>query len=389
MKVSAKTIIVATLAALLGIASALMLNNMDRVVTNKTTVMPISINLNQQISLRKTFDIYLKLTVIRNGQVVDVREDYKDPILKNFYVFVYNYFLGGRAAGRTMRYVDTSGTARTYVDTEYGTANPHYIGVAIGNGTTPVSPTDYKLASWYASSLSPYEMFGDNSTHGWINYTAEFYIDTNINISEAGLFLYSVDAYQFGGETSVSVYITRDIIYPSVQLQVDDYLIVTYVVYIKKSGNFVENFYILLHNYIFRNETYPMLSYNDTSGASYYYVDTEHGGYNPKAHIQLGNGTATYKFATYNLSSPIGMKPANIRYEDNTPDNITVYISALFSFNEDYNISEIGLVLELDADKTATANLVDVLILYMPLATPISVTAGQQLVFMITITLTY
>jgi len=388
MRPSKKTVLTISLALLLGVASALMLN-----YTNRTIEMPsasIFISLNERVSIRKTFDIYLRLTVVRNGQIIDVWEDYKDPILKNFYAIVYNYFLGGRAAGYLMQYKDVSGASQTYVDTEYGTAGYRsYIGMAIGNGTTPVSPTDYKLASWYKSALGVDEVLSENGTHIWVNYTAQFYIDTNVNISEAGLFLYHVDTNMYSGVSLTSVYITRDLISPPVQLQPDDYLVVTYIVYMKKSGNFVKNFYIFLLNYMFRNETYSMLSYNDTSGNSHTYVDTEYGGYNPRANIQLGNGTVSFDFTAHNLSSPIAMESANVRYEDHTPDNITVCISALFSFSQDYNISEVGLILGVDADSSSSQSLVDVLILYMLPASPISVTAGQQLIFKITITLTY
>ena len=385
-----RSLLAILLVGLLGVGSALMLNYLYRTTTPTSNMTsPASIDIGQDISLAKTFDIYLKVVVIRDGQIIDTRMDYKDPILKNFYALMYNYFLGGRAAENVMDYKDISGSTYYYMDTESGTADPHYVGIAIGSGTTPVSPTDYKLASFYKSTTSVDEEPDENSTCIWVNYTATFYIDTAINISEAGLFLYSIDSYRYGGETSVTVYITRDLIDPPIELQADDYLIIIYTIYAKKSGNFVKNFLTLIHNYLLRNQTYQMLDYNDTSGAQHLYVDTESYGYNPVAYIQLGNNTTGFDFDRYNLTSPIAIEKANVRYEDNTPDNITVYISALFTFTEDYNINEIGLILKLDSDKTSSVAYTDVLILYISLTTPITVTAGQQLAFKITITLSF
>ncbi len=385
-----KTLISVFLVGLLGVVSALMLNYIDRTKTpTNITTEPISININKDMSLAKTFDIYLKVVVIRDGHIIDTRMDYKDPILRNFYVLMYNYFLGGRAAGKPMNYVDDNGYAHYYMDTESGTVNPQYIGIAIGNGTAPVIPTNAKLYEVYKSTTSVDEEPGENSTHMWINYTATFYIDTAINISEAGLFIDSLDSYIYGSESPVRVYITRDLIDPPVELQADDYLIITYTIYAKKSGNFVENFFTLIHNYLLRNQTYQMADYNDTSGVQHFYVDTESGGYNPVAYIQLGNNTTGFDFYRYNLTSPIAIEKANVRYEDHTPDNITVCISALFTFTEDYNISEIGVVLRLDSDSSSNIAYTDVLILYIPLTTPIGVTAGQQLSFKVTITLSF
>jgi len=378
MKTGRKDVIILFLVVVCGVVSGIALYKLSQGNT------PAVIDISKTMGLGKTFDIHLNIIAIRNGHVITRISEHKDPVLRNFYIMVYDYLLGGRGSGKTISFVDIYGYSRSIMDTHYGGYNP-YITIQIGNGTAPVSPTDYALSNLVYKNTTPAESIGENATHIYYNYTAEFFIDENVNITEAGLALDAVDVDPYSTTAGTTVLITRELLDSAIQLTVGDYLIVSYTVYIKKSGNFVEGFYNLSHNYFFRTSSGPYLWFNDTSGVAHRYMDTEYGGVNPKPYISVGNGSKVFNEEIYCLSSPISTRTADILYTL-TSDNLTVNLSAVFTFDADYQISEVGLIINVDSDTWSTTSTYDILILYMPLGTPINVHAGQSLVFRITIT---
>ena len=347
----------------------------------------------RDINARKMFNIHIKAVVIRDGEVIDIRIDRADPVTKNLYALIYNYLLGGTAGGNPAEYRVTDGWHDTVMDTEYGGSNPT-ISIAIGNGTTTPSKDDYELASQYKVNATPETAYGENDTTITYNYTATFYIDTEISITEAGLIMSGVDYSEYDGVGKCDVLIARELFASPINLATGDYLILSYVLYISKSGNFVRAFYALLNNYYFWGTGLEKQNYTDTSGVNHTDMDTENEVYsppygkNPEVYISLGNSSTTFSLDVYQLANPILTVSGGVAYQDN-PTNFTVIISALFTFSEDYNISELGLIIKLDSDSSSAVSETDVLILYKPFGTPIQVSAGQKLVFTVKIVFKY
>jgi len=378
MKAGRKDVIILFLVVVCGVVSGVALHRLFQGNT------PVVINISKTMGLGKTFDIHLNMIAIRNGHVITRISEHKDPVLRNFYILVYDYLLGGRGSGKTISFVDTLGYLRSVMDTHSGGYDP-YIVIQIGNGTNPVSPTDHALSNLLYENRTPTESIGENATHIYYNYTAEFFIDKNVNITEAGLALRNIDIESSSLASGTIVLIARELLDSAIQLVAGDYLIVSYTIYVKKSGNFVDGFYNLSHNYFFKTSSGPYLEFNDTSGVAHRYMDTESGGVNPKPSISIGNGYKAFTEDIYCLSSPISTKVADILYTL-TNDNLTVNISAIFTFDADYQISEVGLIINVDSDIGDATSTCDILILYIPLDTSITVHAGQSLVFRITIT---
>ena len=389
MRPSMKSTFLVVFVVCLGIISAVIFHNIYRPRIEEQKIPKLSFT--RDINARKMFNIHVKAVVIRDGEVIDIRIDRADPVTKNLYALIYNYLLGGVAGENAASYKDTDGNSRENMDTEYGGSNPS-ISVAIGDGTGAPSKDDYKLASVYKVNSTPETTYSENATTITYNYTATFYIDTNINITEAGLILEDVDYYPYSSSRLCDVLIARELFTPPISLTTGDYLILSYILYINKSGNFVRSFYALLNNYYFWGTGLEKQNYTDTSGINHTDMDTEDETYpygkNPEVYVSIGNSSTTFNLSVYRLTNPVLTASGGVAYQDN-PTNFTVIISALFTFNRDCNITELGLIIKLDSDSGSAVSETDVLILYKPFDTPIQVSAGQKLVFTVKIVFKY
>jgi len=130
------------------------------------------------------------LKIYKNGELVYYNPN--DPITKHWAGLLVNTFLGCHALGCYQTVVFKEGTSGAY---RLGTTDVIEVKLAIGNGTTPASFEDYTLENEIASveltSADIAVIETEASFEVYLRYA--FPIDTDVNISEAGVYLYARD----------------------------------------------------------------------------------------------------------------------------------------------------------------------------------------------------
>jgi len=121
-----------------------------------------------------------------------------DPLTKNFFVLVANYFLGQLAFTHDYVIAESGSkysTIYSYTTDSYGNeySHPPSIEICVGNGTGTASYLDTKLFSEVScQTLSASNVaVNDTGTEIVIYYRTVFNFTSPINITEAGLVLYS------------------------------------------------------------------------------------------------------------------------------------------------------------------------------------------------------
>ena len=192
--------------------------------------------------------IKVSLKIYKNGELVYYDPD--DPITVHWLWFVADVLLGCFYMGCAQPFKAESGATYKYADFDYHSTNPIPI-LAIGNGTTPASPSDYKLESQLMSQQldSGSVIVNDTGTSYVIAYRYTFALSQDANISEAGLLIKG----EFCGTATSCSYntllVARDTFTP-ISLAANESISVEYVVTLDYSSPpFTRKFWILLGNY--------------------------------------------------------------------------------------------------------------------------------------------
>jgi len=109
--------------------------------------------------------------------------------------------------------------------------SPVSMKIALGNGTTPPTIDDFRLASKLVDFPVTFYGFGYNSTHMWIAWKGTYTTPSDITFTEVGLFLNQfLGGYGAGGCNWLLLF--RDII-PATTLQTQQTIEVWYYIYVR------------------------------------------------------------------------------------------------------------------------------------------------------------
>ena len=338
----------------------------------------------------------LILTVKRaNGETETIVKE-GDPWTANLAKLILDVLLGGHYGGTAQAFTCKGGTTGTMISTESRGLNPSFA-IGIGNGTSPFSVDDYKLANEIAFSDVPseYISFNDNGTCYNINITQSFTVSNAVNITEIGLFI-KINVLNVGTDYLL---LSRDLIDPPVQLLANDTISVLYALYFPYGiPPFTKQFYGLMLNYIFCLRAYGYsISFKCTDGTSTSLSDfgidepySSGGGadyVSEKLYGWLGSGSSIFGYDSYTLlnkiSTTVSDTPFSLTYNATHAIFETKISHSLATAN---TISEVGFVIQsIDIDIAITSDIdrktKQVLVLYFVLDNPVYVESGGTFKF--------
>jgi hypothetical protein len=357
----------------------------------------------RQSTVEKNLSIEVKLvntitvTVNRANGEVETYVKHGDPWLRNFFALITNAFFGRYYVSAYSIYkVDGS----TFTQPEWasiGGSTGYFPSVAIGVGTgsTSVTPYDYELTTLTQriDVSSTYALRNDNGTHINMSFSASYTASSDITIREVGLYW---KGYSIGSNTAFYVLMARDLITP-INLAANDVLTATYSVSIPYSqAPMLKNLAALMTNYIFGMKSYSKsISFTTIGGTTTDAMDIGHdcggGSYdiiNEYVYVTIGSGDPIYRPTLSNLYSRVANSSSYVTISLNL--NSTHAVISLGGVGvivtNSYVIKEAGLLIKsTDIDASFNTNSQDVLLLYFPLSTPVSVPAGSGVKFTFTL----
>jgi len=193
--------------------------------------------------------IKVSLRIYKNGELVYYDPD--DPITIHWLQLVANVLLDCYHRGCAQPFTAVSGATYKYADFEWRGTNPIPV-LAIGTGTTPASPSDYKLESQFASKQlgSANVNVTDTGTSYIITYRYTFTLSQGANISEAGLLINGIFCTDDKGTCEGNTLLVARDTFTPISIAADESIAVEYVVILDYSRPpFTRKFWILLGNY--------------------------------------------------------------------------------------------------------------------------------------------
>ena len=193
--------------------------------------------------------IKVGLRIYKNGELVYYNPN--DPISYEWMKLIVNYLFGCIGMGCAYTITATDGMTLLGLETMYGTPYNPQPAIAIGNGTTPASPEDYRLERQIAvyKLYSEDVVVNDTGTSYDIYFRHVFTFQESINVSEAGLLLY---ARVLGSDTKYYwkyILIARDTFSP-ITVSAGEAIAVEYVVSVDYSSPpFTREFWKVLVDY--------------------------------------------------------------------------------------------------------------------------------------------
>jgi len=352
-------------------------------------------NLGAEVKLINTITVTVKRA---NGEV-ETYVKHGDPWLKNFFALITNAFFGRYYVSAYSIYkVDGSTfTQPEWAFTCSGYALYPLVAIGVGTGSTSVSPYDYELAilTQRIDVASTGTVCNDNGTHIDMSFSASYTASDSITIREVGLYW---KGYSFCGYTAFYVLMARDLITP-ITLAANDVLTVTYSVSIPYNrAPMLKNLAALMANYIFGMKNYgksiSFLTMTSTTtdvmdiGIDYYYNSYEDT-IQEYAYVTIGSGDPIYRPTLSNLYQRVANSSSYVTINlalNSTHAVISLSGVGITVTTNSYVIKEVGLFIKsTDINPDKATNKQDVLLLYFPLSTPVSVPAGSGIKFTFTL----
>jgi hypothetical protein len=337
------------------------------------------------------------LKVYRSDGRVETYQKVGDPWTQNLMAALAN-FLFGRYNTNPLTLYARDGTAKTQVETEGISSAVNvdpYLAIGIGSGTT--SPTFYDIDLSNLITLIDVASSGasvsDNGTYIIASYTVSYTASSAVTVNEVGLYWkaadYSTNTYRY-------YLFARDVLSSPVSLQANDVLAITYTIAFKyNQPPITYNFAALMFNYIFGLNYYgKALSFATTDGtatgsADFGWDNSYNGdGVKEYAKVRFGSGSPSY-FAKINDVRSVLVTTSNVQV--NVGSNSTHFYFTLtisYPFTSTTTISEVALIIDsIDTDPSSGSSTSpkQLLVLYFPITSPVSVPAGGAVKFTFTI----
>jgi hypothetical protein len=337
------------------------------------------------------------LKVYRSDGRVETYQKVGDPWTQNLVAAMAN-LLFGRYNTNPLTLYARDGTTKTQVETEYvyGTGsilNP-YLAIGIGSGS--ISPSFYDvdlsnlvaLVDVAASGVS----VADNGTHIIASFAVSYTASAAVTVSEVGLYWkaadYSTNTYRY-------YLFARDVLSTPISLAANDVLAVTYTVAFKyNEPPMTYNLAALMFNYVFGLKYYgKALSFTTTDGTVTSSADF--GGdtstapsdvVKEYAKVRFGSGSPSYIAKITDVRSALATTGS---VQVDARSNSTHFYFTLtvgYPFTSAATVSEAALIIDsIDIDPGATTAAKQLLVLYFPITSPVSVPAGGAVKFTFTI----
>jgi hypothetical protein len=334
------------------------------------------------------------LTVYRSDGRVETYQKVGDPWTQNLMAALAN-FLFGRYNTNPLTLYARDGTAKTQVETEFCsgyTVNP-YMAIGIGGGTT--SPTFYDVDLSNLIALIDVAASGvsvsDNGTHFVASYTISYTASSAVTVSEVGLYWKAAD---YNSNTYRYYLFARDVLSSPISLAANDVLAVTYTVAFKyNQPPMTYNLAALMFDYLFGLKYYgKALTFTTTDGTATGNADfgTDYTGTSDSvkeyAKVRFGSGSPSYAAKINDVRSALATTSS---VQVNAGSNSTHFYFTLtvgYPFASNATVSEAALIIDsIDINADSTINAKQLLVLYFPITSPVSVPAGGAVKFTFTI----
>jgi hypothetical protein len=340
----------------------------------------------------------ITLKVYRSDGRVETYQKVGDPWTQNFMAAMAN-FLFGRYNTNPLTLYARDGTARTQVETEYsifgGAAqvniDPH---LAIGIGSGSASPSFYDIDLSNLIALIDVAAAGvsvtDNGTHIVASFTVSYTASSAVTVSEVGLYWRAADY----GTTTYRYYLfARDVLPQPVELQANDVLAVTYTVaFMYNRPPMTYNFAALMFNYLFGLNYYGRaLLFTTTDGTATGNADfgIDHSlldSVKEYARVRFGSGSPSYIAKITDVRSALATTGAVRVDAGSNSTHFYFTLTVSYPFTSAVTVSEAALIIDsIDTEPGNAIGARQLLVLYFPITSPVSVPAGGAVKFQFTI----
>ena len=339
----------------------------------------------------------ITLKVYRSDGRVETYQKVGDPWTQNLMAAMAN-LLFGRYNTNPLTLYARDGTAKTQVETEEaapaGTSNiDPYLAIGIGSGSASPSFYDVDLSNLVAliDVASSGVSVTDNGTHIIASYSISYTASASVTVQEVGLYWKAADY----NPTTYRYYLfARDVLSQPIPLAVNDVLAVTYTVAFNyNQPPMTYNFAALMFNYIFGLNYYgKALLFATTDGtatgdADFGTDNSSTGDYIKEyAKVRFGSGTPSYTAKITDVRSALATTSS---VQVNAGSNSTHFYFTLtvgYPFTSAATVSEAALIIDsIDIDAGSGNSAKQLLVLYFPITSPVSVPAGGAVKFTFTI----
>jgi hypothetical protein len=344
----------------------------------------------------------ITLKVYRSDGRVETYQKVGDPWTQNLMAALANLVFGRYNTNPLTLYA-RDGNLKTQFETEivyigttaYTGYNP-YLAIGIGSGSTSPSFYDVDLSSLI--TLIDVAALGvsvtDNGTHIVASYTVSYTASSAVTVNEVGLYWKAAD---YASITYRYYLLARDVLSTPISLAASDVLAVTYTVAFKYSEPpMTYNFAALMFNYLFGLRYYgKALSFTTTDGTATGNADfgSDGGGTSSPydsvkeyAKVRLGSGSPSYTARITDVRSALATT-GSVRVDaESNSTHFYFTLTVGYPFTSSTTVSEAALIIDsIDIDASGNTNAKQLLVLYFPISSPVSVPAGGAVKFTFTI----
>jgi len=343
----------------------------------------------------------ITLKVYRSDGRVETYQKVGDPWTQNLMAAMAN-LLFGRYYTNPLNLYARDGNIKTQVETEYCSSNVNpYLAIGIGSGSASPSFYDVDLTSLIAlvNVTASGVSVSDNGTHIVASYTVSYTASSAVTVQEVGLYWRAAD---YGSQTYRYYLFARDVLSQPIALAANDVLAVTYTVaFMYNQPPMTYNFAALMFNYLFglryysKALTFTTADGTATSSADFgmdYYAPANNGpGDSVKeyAKVRFGSGSPSYIAKISDVRSALATT-SNVQV--NAGSNSTHFYFTLtvgYPFTSAATVSEAALIFDgIDIDPSGPSSAPpskQLLVLYFPISSSVSVPAGGAVKFTFTI----
>ena len=339
----------------------------------------------------------ITIKVYRSDGRVETYQKVGDPWTQNLMAAMAN-LLFGRYNTNPLTLYARDGTTKTQVETEYSYSGGNnidpYLAIGIGSGSASPSFYDVDLSNLVAliDVVAAGASVTDNGTHIVASYTVSYTATSAVTVSEIGLYWKAAD---YNTNTYRYYLFARDVLSSPIALLANDVLAVTYTVAFKyNEPPMTYNFAALMFNYIFGLNYYgKALTFTTTDGATASdadfgtdYSTTITDNVKEYAKVRFGSGSPSYIAKIADVRSALATTGS---VQVNAGSNSTHFYFTLtmgYPLTSDATVSEVALIIDgidVFAGNGYTAK--QLLVLYFPITSPVSVPAGGAVKFTFTI----
>jgi hypothetical protein len=339
----------------------------------------------------------ITLKVYRSDGRVETYRKVGDPWTQNLMAALANLIFG-RYNTNPLNLYARDGNVKNQVETEYSYAGGSnlnnidpYLAIGIGSGSASPSFYDIDLSNLIAlvDVAAAGASVTDNGTHIIASYSISYTASSAVTVNEVGLYWKAAD---YNTNTYRYYLFARDVLSTPISLAANDVLAVTYTVAFKyNQPPMTYNFATLMFNYVFGLNYYgKALTFTTTDGtvASDADFGSDGGADTVKeyAKVRFGSGTPSYIAKITDVRSTL-VTTSNVQV--NAGSNSTHFYFTLtvgYPFTSDATVSEAALIIDsIDISAGGSYNAKQLLVLYFPIASPVSVPAGGAVKFTFTI----